>query len=98
VEQEAAFLNKKSKAHFGQSPHNHSPSFAVDVVPYIEGSGIPWDDADIFDELIDHIMDCADRLYEHGKLTGRVESAFLSWGWDRPHWQCADWKEKLEDY
>ena len=33
-EQEKAFREGKSKAHFGQSKHNFKPSMAVDIVPY----------------------------------------------------------------
>lgn len=33
-EQEEAFNNNYSKAHFGQSPHNFIPALAVDCVPY----------------------------------------------------------------
>ena len=35
-EQEQAFREGHSKAHFGQSPHNHTPALAVDVVPLPE--------------------------------------------------------------
>jgi peptidoglycan L-alanyl-D-glutamate endopeptidase CwlK len=33
-DQEKAFKDGFSKAHFRQSPHNYNPSYAVDVVPY----------------------------------------------------------------
>jgi hypothetical protein len=33
-EQEKAFKEKRSKAHFGESPHNYPESFAVDAPPY----------------------------------------------------------------
>jgi len=39
VEQESLFRAGKTKAHFGESPHNYGDSFAVDVVPY----PIDWD-------------------------------------------------------
>ena len=38
-EQEKAFNEGKSRAHFGQSYHNASPSLAVDIAPY----PINWD-------------------------------------------------------
>lgn len=38
-EQEKAFKEGKSKAHFGQSKHNEYPSRAVDICPY----PINWD-------------------------------------------------------
>ena len=42
-EQEKAFKEGKSKAHFGQSKHNSLPSKAVDICPY----PINWDTNDI---------------------------------------------------
>lgn len=41
-EQEKAFKEGKSKAHFGQSKHNSLPSKAVDIAPY----PINWDTND----------------------------------------------------
>lgn len=38
-EQEKAFSEGKSRAHFGQSYHNATPSLAVDIAPY----PINWD-------------------------------------------------------
>ena len=34
TEQEKAYKNGTSKAHFGQSAHNYNPSFAFDFTPY----------------------------------------------------------------
>lgn len=42
-EQEKAFNEGRSKAHFGQSKHNSFPSKAVDICPY----PINWDKDDI---------------------------------------------------
>lgn len=33
-DQEACFLKGTSRAHYGQSKHNYSPSLAIDVIPY----------------------------------------------------------------
>lgn len=38
-EQEKAFKEGKSRAHFGQSYHNATPSLAVDIAPY----PVNWD-------------------------------------------------------
>jgi len=38
-EQEQLFAEGKTKAHFGDSPHNYGESLAVDVVPY----PVKWD-------------------------------------------------------
>ena len=42
--QEEAFRTGRSKARFGESKHNHSPSMAVDVVPY----SVNWEDRERF--------------------------------------------------
>lgn len=42
-EQERAFQEGKSKAHYGQSKHNVFPSQAIDIAPY----PISWDKNDI---------------------------------------------------
>lgn len=42
-DQEKAFADGKSKAHFGQSKHNSFPSKAVDICPY----PICWEKTDI---------------------------------------------------
>ena len=42
-EQERAFQEGKSKAHYGQSKHNTFPSKAIDIAPY----PISWDKNDI---------------------------------------------------
>lgn len=55
VEQEAAFAAGKSKAHFGQSPHNASPSRAVDASPY----PIDWSDIARFRYFAGFVMGVA---------------------------------------
>ena len=42
-EQERAFKEGKSKAHYGQSKHNSFPSKAIDITPY----PLNWDKNDI---------------------------------------------------
>ena len=51
VEQERAFAEGRSKAHYGQSKHNSSPSMAVDACPY----PVDWNDTARFRQLIDHV-------------------------------------------
>lgn len=57
-EQEAVFSQGTSKARWGQSKHNSSPSQAVDIAPY----PIDWTDIDRFKELAKHMQDAADKL------------------------------------
>ena len=55
-EQEKAFNEGKSKAHFGQSKHNDFPSHAVDICPY----PINWDINDKrWVEMVALAYDCA---------------------------------------
>lgn len=83
AEQEAAFKNKASKAHFGQSPHNYYPSLAVDLAPW----PCDWKDIKKFEELAKQIKHSAKLL--------KIE---IEWGggWkkfpDYPHFQLANWK------
>lgn len=85
--QEEAYSKGFSKAHFGQSPHNYEPSFAVDAVPYVAGMGIPWSDTELFDKLARHIKKCAEELNVEIQWGGDFRS-FI----DRPHWEIKGWK------
>ena len=58
-EQEEAFKNGKSKAHYGQSKHNLFPSQAIDIVPL----PINWDSKDPrWTEMALNAMWCAGKL------------------------------------
>ena len=85
--QEKAFCDGKSKAKFGQSPHNFEPSYAVDAAPYVKGVGIPWDDKSLFRELAAHIKACADDLGIHVTWGGNFKSFC-----DMPHWEITHWR------
>lgn len=55
-EQEKAFKEGKSKAHFGQSKHNSWPSKAVDICPY----PINWDTNDVrWHKMVALAYECA---------------------------------------
>lgn len=58
-EQEKAFREGKSKAHFGQSKHNFNPSMAVDLAPYPTN----WNDIGRFKKLANVILKTAN---QHG--------------------------------
>lgn len=58
-EQEKAFNEGTSKAHFGQSKHNSFPSKAVDICPY----PISWDKNDIrWVKMVALAYECARQL------------------------------------
>lgn len=78
-EQEKAFADGTSDAHFGQSPHNVKPSRAVDVIPYPLKS---WKDLDAFRRLAEVVKRKADELgikVKHGAEFKKLP--------DWPHWE-----------
>lgn len=81
--QEKAFSLGHSKAHFGQSAHNWSPSVAVDVVPY----PIDWTNIDRFKALGAFVT-----------AKARSLGIDVTWGgtWkfrDLPHYELSNWKQ-----
>ncbi len=81
--QEKAFKLGNSKAHFGQSAHNWSPSVALDVVPY----PLDWEDTAAFKALAKVVL-----------AKARVLAIPVSWGgaWahfkDYPHYELDPWR------
>lgn len=65
--QEQAYATGHSKAHFGQSPHNHEPSLALDVVPY----PVDWSDPKKFRTIADAF-----------KQAAKEQDVTLRWGGD----------------
>lgn len=61
VEQNKAFLEKKSTKRWPNSKHNTSPSQAVDVAPYYIGVGLDWNDLPAFGRLAGYLQAIADR-------------------------------------
>lgn len=92
VAQEAAFRKGNTKAHFGQSAHNWSPSVALDVAPY----PLDWNNTKRFSDLAAIIMPIAKEL-----------GIPLRWGgdWDMdgkqnhtglvdlPHYELNPWRQ-----
>jgi peptidoglycan L-alanyl-D-glutamate endopeptidase CwlK len=81
--QEKAFSLGHSKAHFGQSAHNWSPSVAVDVVPY----PIDWTNTGRFKALGAFVT-----------AKARSLGVDVTWGgtWkfrDLPHYELSNWKQ-----
>jgi peptidoglycan LD-endopeptidase CwlK len=90
--QQLAYDTGKSKARFGESPHNFSSSFAVDVIPY----PVDWGDTERMVHFAGFVLGTAKSL--------GVE---LKWGgdWDRdthlsdnrfddfPHFELANWRD-----
>jgi len=94
--QQLAFETGKSKARFGESPHNFTPALAVDVVPY----PIDWSDTSRMTHFAGFVLGVAEML--------GIE---LRWGgdWDRdthlsdnrfddfPHFELAGWRQMVRE-
>lgn len=76
--QEKAFAGGFSKAKWGQSKHNTSPSQAMDLLPYPSG----WDDINQFYQLAGVIKAIA---FKHG-IPIRWGGEF-KWGFDGGHFE-----------
>jgi peptidoglycan LD-endopeptidase CwlK len=90
-EQEAAFNAGYSHAHYGQSPHNFSPSWAVDAVPYPD----QYDEKKLVDlSAIVKIkaIDMGIEITWGGDFKGNY--GFKRDG-DLPHYQIKDWYKKI---
>lgn len=84
-EQEKAFKEKKSKARFGQSPHNFKPALAVDVMPYPDAFKAK---AEVWDAMGAAILAAAERIGV--KVTwGRDFKGLV----DKPHFELTDWRD-----
>ena len=92
-EQTKAYNAGLSKARFMESPHNYSPSLAVDVMPYANGRLIGDEDMDSYYALNDIIMETYKELKDNGDIDIDIEWAYDKWGWDLPHYQVVGWKE-----
>ncbi|MBU0969197.1 MAG: M15 family peptidase [Proteobacteria bacterium] len=60
--QNQLFKEGKSKLKWPEGKHNRMPSEAVDVGPWIEGQGIPWDDPEYFYSFALKVQKKADEL------------------------------------
>ncbi len=84
AEQERAFAEKKSRAHFGQSAHNYSPAIAMDIVPY----PVDWSDTKRFRDLHAVIMRIAEEQGTPITWGGNFTSLV-----DMPHYELKPWRE-----
>ncbi len=82
--QNLAFSQGRSRARFGQSPHNFKPSFAMDVIPYPFNG---WHVIADFERVGNEIMHAANRV-----------GVKVTWGKnfkglvDYPHFELTDWR------
>jgi len=85
VDQEKAFNDGFSKAHWLQSPHNYLPALAVDVVPYPS----LWSDQKKLKELSAIVKIKAIDL--NIEIVCGIDWNYFS---DVPHYELKDWKNK----
>ncbi len=91
--QEAAYNKivdgkRVSRARWGQSPHNRSPSYAVDIALLDSAGQIPWNDRPAWDEFGELGEQVARDLGLRVTWGGR-----FSWGFDGPHFELAGWRD-----
>lgn len=87
-EQERAFKQGNSKAHFGQSAHNYAPAVAMDICPY----PIDWNDVPKFVAMSKVVKAKAKALGVELVYGGDWKSIK-----DYPHFELANWKQLVKD-
>lgn len=75
--QDKAFAEGKSKLKWPQSKHNSNPSMAMDLLPFVNGKFIGWEDAKQWQYFGGLVIGWADALYTMGEIGHR-----LRWGHD----------------
>jgi peptidoglycan L-alanyl-D-glutamate endopeptidase CwlK len=102
AEQTAALKSGASKAAFGESPHNYTPSLAVDAGPYNAAiRNIDWNDRERITLFAGHVLQTANMMHRAGNIPHTV-----IWGgdWDDDshvsdnsfddlvHFEIANWR------
>lgn len=82
TEQNKAFLEKKSKAKFGQSPHNFNPALAFDIAPF----PLNWNDIESFKKLSVIVLSVSKKM-NIGLVWGGDWKSFK----DYPHYELKNW-------
>ncbi len=77
-EQDEAKRTGKSKAGWGESKHNYSPSLAADVIPY----PVKWEDKNEFMDFADFVKETAHNM----GIPIRWGGDFTNF-WDAPHYE-----------
>lgn len=97
-DQEVAYINGFSRAHFGESAHNYNPSFAVDCYPYpiprkeIQGVIVIDDYSEEWDKMIAAFKTAAKKLNIE-LVCGADYKMFR----DAPHFEISGWKDKIKE-
>ncbi len=89
--QEKAFKQGHSKVHFGDSAHNYTPAFALDVAP---GTKVDWNNKQAFIDLAQKvILPLAKKMAIPIRWGGDWNmDGSISDGWDFPHYELHPWR------
>lgn len=92
ADQEEAFRKGNSKAHFGQSAHNFTPSVAADCTP----TPLDWNDSKAFKSMAQHMFAAAKRvdvpIRWGGNWSTNAEDKSTSSLVDMPHFELHPWR------
>ena len=86
ADQEEAFNNGRSKAHYGQSYHNYYPSLAVDAMPF----PINWDDIKGIHEFAGFVLGVAAAKDIPVRWGGHFKNFF-----DGPHFELIGFQGEI---
>lgn len=87
-QQELDFKDGRSHAHWGQSAHDFSPSYAVDCIPV----PLDWKNIKSFIAVADVVKACAKEL----NISVTYGGDWISIK-DYPHFELSDWKERAKN-
>ena len=83
-DQMLAYETRHSKVKWPLSPHNQTPSMAVDVGPY----PLVWTEHETFDSLAEVVLETAKRLGIKVRWGGHFKTLI-----DKPHWELEGWRD-----
>jgi peptidoglycan LD-endopeptidase CwlK len=87
VDQDRAYQLKRSRARFGESPHNYYPSLAFDFIPcpFVDAD---WENVQRFTDIARNIIAAARQLGVNIRWGGDFRSFK-----DLPHFELENWRE-----
>ena len=71
----------------------HFYGLAIDLVVYIKGVGITWDDKKYKNNYDTLLTVCAEVIKENNLP---IQNGFALWSWDKPHFQMTNYKKNFD--
>jgi hypothetical protein len=71
----------------------HFYGLAIDLVVYIKGVGITWDDKK-YKNNYDILLRVSKEIINNNNLP--IQNGFDLWGWDKPHFQMTNYKKTFD--